>query len=173
MSIVSPLLFRDFPQVNGRELLTLAGVPLPQGSDNDDACDFATVVKAATSLAASLGGPDALECVCWTDGPFPGGALDVQSGRAWKLTLPPLPGPVLSPVGAGDAVAGGTFHAWLGLHSAAGSTSERTGPSGVAAFQFGLACGAASCLTAENSALDLTIALGLHAKIIAEEYVVG
>lgn len=169
----------------------LAGVPLPQGSDNDDACDFGTVVQAAQALAASLGGADALDCVCWTDGPFPGGALDVLSGRAWKLTMPPLPGPVLSPVGAGDAVAGGTFHAWLGLRSASGSTSATTEATvnleaaagsaeirkheavnavGVAAFKFGLACGAASCLTAENSALDLTIALSLHAQVVVEEF---
>lgn len=190
--ILPHLCLFDISQVNGRVLLMLAGVPLPQGSDNDDACDFGTVVQAAQALAASLGGAaGALESVCWTDGPFPGGALHVPSGRAWKLTMPPLPGPVLSPVGAGDAVAGGTFHAWLGLRSAPNSTSAATEatwdldaaagpaekfkrdaakPAGVAAFQFGLACGAASCLTAENSALDLTTALSLHAQINVEVF---
>lgn len=174
-------------KVNGRELLTLAGVPIPLGSDNADACAFGDVSAAAASLAAALGGPRAVGCVCWTDGPFPGGALDVSSGRAWRLVVPPLPGSVRSPVGAGDAVAGGTFHAWLALAASAAAVPsagppEATAPSSearaagaagapaaVAAFAFGLACGAASCLTAENSAFDLATALALHAQISVEE----
>jgi hypothetical protein len=174
-------------QVNGRELLALAGAPTPQGSDNADACDFRAVAAAAAALAASLGGPAALACVCWTDGPFPGGAWDVRSGRAWRLEVPQLPAPVRSPVGAGDAVAGDLFHAWLALTAAAaaaaaaadatagadpssGPSAATAGvPSAVAAFAFGLACGAASCLTAENSRFDLATALAIHAQIRVEE----
>ena len=178
---------RGLLKLNGRELLGLGGGEVPAGSDNDDPCDGAAAAAAAGRLADALpGGRGALEAVCWTDGPFPGGALDLASGRRFRLALPPLSGPVLSPVGAGDAVAGGTLYAWLasepsgaavaavaasgagsGAHGAKGGPG--TVPVAVQAFAFGLACGAASCLTAENSIFDMKVVMRIHAQITCEE----
>ena len=73
------------------------------------------------------------------------------------LASPPLPGPVLSPIGAGDTVAGATFAAWLG------NEADGDVPAAVAAFAFGLSRGAASCLTRENAAFDAATAEALLA----------
>ena len=72
--------------------------------------------------------------------------------------MPALPGPVLSPIGAGDACAGATLHAWL--RSSAADDGDL--PHSVAAFCFGVACGAASCLTDSNSEFDLAQARSLR-----------
>jgi len=151
-------------KLNGRELLALAGEAPPAGSDSEVACDPASVAAAACKLAAKAGGGKALAAVCWTDGPFPGGVYDCGTGKRWALAMPPLPGPVLSPVGAGDAVAGGTFHAWLRPGETSSSVDSGV-PVVVRAFAFGLACGAASCLTAENSVFDLATVRSIHAAI--------
>ena len=90
----------------------------------------------------------------WTDGPHPGGAL--VGDAVYALAGPSLSefGPVLSPIGAGDTVAGTTFAKWL----------ENDDP--VAAFAYGLACGAASCLTAENAVFDAEVAAAIHARTV-------
>ncbi len=220
-------------KLNGREVLRMAGEVGPGGSDNDVAVDHSAVAAAAKKLVASFneddddeevgGGSSSVEFVCWTDGRFPAGALEVSSGRTWSIALPPLPGPVVSPVGAGDAVAGATFVSWL-LHNdnkgsdgdsatAGASSGARDGsksgagggaggggvkffgapwlfrpndkssakeggggkgtvgnaPPPVAAFAVGVAVGAASCLTGENSRFDLAIAQELYAGATVKE----
>jgi len=158
-------------KLNGRELCALAGVEGPSGSDNEVPCDPIRCAAAAASIVAKAP-RGALAFVCWTDGPFPGGVFEVSSSACWALTMPPLPGRVQSPVGAGDAVAGATLHAWLSLEeggetAADGGTKapDEDTPTAVKAFAFGLSCGAASCLTRDNSAFDLGVASTLHHQI--------
>jgi fructose-1-phosphate kinase PfkB-like protein len=78
-----------------------------------------------------------------------------------------LPRPLANPIGAGDAVASGTLLRWCDTVPAApaattvGAVAELT-----EAFAWGLACGAASCLTTENSVFALDDALALRAAIV-------
>ena len=156
-------------KLNGRELLALAGAPPVAGSDAAVACEPELVADAARTVAAAHPA-GALDFVLWTDGPFPAGCVEIASGRRWTLKLPPLPGPVLSPIGAGDAVAGGTFSYWLkGADEGTAAGAADAPPLIVRAFGFGLACGAASCLTAENSVFELETVDALHAELICEE----
>ena len=144
-------------KLNARELLALAGDPLAAGAA-DAVADPERAARAARRLAASLD-PDraCLHFVLWTDGPHPAGAFEPASGATYALASPPLPGPVLSPIGAGDTVAGATFAAWLG------NEADGDVPAAVAAFAFGLSRGAASCLTRENAAFDAATAEALLA----------
>jgi 1-phosphofructokinase len=139
-------------KVNARELLLAAGDPLAAGAA-DSVDDPARTAHAARALAAKLSS-DALAAILWTDGPHPGGAL--VGDAVYALAGPSLSefGPVLSPIGAGDTVAGTTFAKWL----------ENDDP--VGAFAYGLACGAASCLTAENAVFDADVAAAIHAKTV-------
>jgi 1-phosphofructokinase len=143
-------------KVNGRELLALGGGTAPKGDDSEVPCDPSAVKAAAENFVKTTpGGAEALFAICWTDGPFPGGVYEVQSGKVWSIQMCKLPGLVQSPVGAGDAVAGSTFHAWLERQS-----SARADPFAlVESFAFGLACGGASCLTTENSKFDYNTAM--------------
>jgi len=67
--------------------------------------------SAAIKLSQSL--KNAFEAICWTDGPFPAGFYDTTTGSVYILEIPQLPGKVLSPIGAGDAVAAGLFYSWV------------------------------------------------------------
>merc|ERR1712070_996564 len=88
--------------------------------------------------------------ICYTDGPFPGGVVALGSGRAFQLTRKgDLRGPVVSPIGAGDSTSAGTLVAWM----IAPEAPEDADMQAVQAFRFGLAVGAASCLTGENALL--------------------
>ena len=139
-------------KVNARELLLAAGDPLAAGAA-DSVDDAARTARAARALAGKLSS-DALAAILWTDGPHPGGAL--VGDAVYALAGPSLSefGPVLSPIGAGDTVAGTTFAKWL----------EDGDP--VQAFAYGLACGAASCLTAENAVFDAEVAAAIHARTV-------
>ena len=141
-------------KVNARELLLAAGDPLAAGAA--DSVDDAARTASGAALAAKLSS-DALAAILWTDGPHPGGAL--VGDAVYALAGPSLSefGPVLSPIGAGDTVAGTTFAKWL----------EDGDP--VQAFAYGLACGAASCLTAENAVFDAEVAAAIHARTVVAE----
>ena len=133
---------------HARELLLAAGDPLAAGAA-DSVDDAARTAKAAHALADKLSS-DALAAILWTDGPHPGGAL--VGDAVYALAGPSLPefGPVLSPIGAGDTAAGTTSQ----------FARERRP---VGAFAYGPACGAASCLTAENAVFDADVAAAIHA----------
>lgn len=151
-------------KLNARELIGMAKLALPQGGDSEAAADFDTAAAAAHAVAASLP-PGAVRFVAWTDGPFPAGLVDVAGARdeATRFSLPPLPGPVLSPIGAGDSVSAGTLHKWTGAGAGAPA----------AAFRFGLAVGAASCLSASNACFDVATVEEIASGIGVETVVVG
>ena len=151
-------------KLNARELLAVAGDPVDAAAA-DGVADPARVGRAAAAVAAALDpGQTCLAAVLWTDGAHPAGAFVPSTGATFELALPPLPGPVLSPIGAGDAVAGATFAAWLNAADRADGADGDV-PAPVAAFARGLSVGAASCLTRENAAFDAAVAAELHAGV--------
>jgi hypothetical protein len=174
-------------KVNARELCALAGMPAATAgaAEAAHATPASTVLAACAALADKLGlatagtssGFAAL-AVAVTDGPYPAylvplavdgaavGAPQLQQ-QYTVFPTPPLPRPLANPIGAGDAVASGTLLRWCDTVPAApaattvGAVAELT-----EAFAWGLACGAASCLTTENSVFALDDALALRAAIV-------
>ncbi|KAJ8606910.1 hypothetical protein CTAYLR_008930 [Chrysophaeum taylorii] len=138
-------------KVNARELLGLAGIDDDHRSDSAAPRDADQLGNAAALVARRFG----FEAVLWTDSKFPAGAL--VDGALYSLRLPALPGSVSSPIGAGDAVAGATLAGFVRPQR-----DDRL-PRILAAFAFGLACGAASCLTPDNAAFDIALARQLRA----------
>jgi fructose-1-phosphate kinase PfkB-like protein len=103
-------------------------------------------------------------------------SVDDQSGSTPPLVLQ---GSTLYPIGAGDAVAGGTLAAWRALvdgpdappclhpdiqAALLGNESPAVRVM-LTAFSFGLACGSASCLIEQNSVLKIQDALSLYRQI--------
>jgi hypothetical protein len=82
--------------------------------------------------------------------------------------MPPLPGALVNPIGAGDAVASGTMLHWchavprIALSGSAVVAGDEKWNAAVEAFCWGLSCGAASCLTESNSVFDLPTAINLR-----------
>jgi fructose-1-phosphate kinase PfkB-like protein len=148
-------------KVNARELLGVVGMKTQGGSESSESSS-SHVAAAAAALASQLVlSPSTATFVACTDGPFTAHLLRLsrgEDGRAaieshTRFSLPPLPAPVVNPIGAGDAVASGTIMA-LSCKVAlpTGALSSATATAKVEdAFRWGLACGAASCLTPSNS----------------------
>jgi hypothetical protein len=101
------------------------------------------------------------------------GGNNLQLGKEQlqaRIQMPPLPGPLINPIGAGDAVASGTMLHWCNAvprFALGGSvvTSNLGWNSAVEAFCWGLSCGAASCLTETNSVFDLNIAMDIRRAV--------
>jgi fructose-1-phosphate kinase PfkB-like protein len=102
--------------------------------------------------------------------------VDVQGDSSTPQSLLQLQGSTLYPIGAGDAVAGGTLAAWKALvdgpdappcvhpdiqTALLGNESPAVRVM-LTAFSFGLACGSASCLIEQNSVLKIEDALSLY-----------
>jgi hypothetical protein len=103
-------------------------------------------------------------------------SVDQEGGSGTPQSL--LQGSTLYPIGAGDAVAGGTLAAWKALVDGPEAPpclhpDIQTALQGdenpavpvkkmLTAFSFGLACGSASCLIEQNSVLKIQDALSLY-----------
>ena len=162
-------------KVNIKELCAVAGRPVPPGSDSAGsrsgellaaatalASQLASACSSSSSSSSSSGsgsgsGTSATNAVtssfiCATDGAFSAHLLQLTSrgtvGKHVTYTLPPLPRPLVNPIGAGDAVASGTIMAATGKVRVPGMEEVDI----IQAFRWGLACGAASCLGPTNSA---------------------
>jgi sugar/nucleoside kinase (ribokinase family) len=96
--------------VNARELLGLCQVQIPLGSDNSAACDHNLVARAAKNFNQKLN--NAFQFICWTDGPYPAGLYHAENDEVYRFKLPLLD-KIISPIGAGDAVAAALFFEWL------------------------------------------------------------
>ncbi|CAE8634023.1 unnamed protein product [Polarella glacialis] len=154
-------------KLNAREILKLVGQDL-SGSDSQVAADPVAVADACLEIARSLGAASGctVDYICFTDGPFPGGVMAIRSGRRWCLERTrSLRGPVVSPIGAGDSTSAGTLHAWCrsSVHA------EDADAAAVEAFRFGLAVGAASCLTGDNAVFDMADVRDIFDSIVATE----
>lgn len=141
-------------KLNAREVLKAAEAHDPMAAESDSANPRSppAVAAAAKSLCEKYG----FDVVLWTDGPFDAGAYLFSEDRrvSFQKTFGQLPGPLASPIGAGDTVAGVTFARFL----SSGATSAAAL---FDAFSFGLGCGAASCLTGENALFDADVAATL------------
>lgn len=158
-------------KLNAREILKLTDQELV-GSDSQVAANPDKVATACLALAAKVaeGGNPSVDYICWTDGPFPGGALAVRSGRRWRLERSQeLRAPVISPIGAGDSTSAGTLHAWSrgGYCTSPGDSDADL--CAVESFRFGLAVGAASCLTGENALFDMSDVWAIYNAIVVTE----
>ena len=133
----------------------------------------------STSERGSEGATTTRVLVAATDGPFQAHLIELHptarpggsESPHYTFTMPPLPRAVENPIGAGDAVSSGTIMAATGavagmtfllasLNNAAGAGSSGGREEGdvdvVSAFRWGLACGAASCLSPSNSVFSRT-----------------
>jgi len=152
-------------KLNAREILKLCGREVA-GSDSQVAADPVAVAEACRQIAASASdeGERGVDYICFTDGPFPGGLVSLRSGRSWRLErTQKLRGPVMSPIGAGDATSAGTLHAWCRGRGGGGDLDSQA----LEAFRFGLAVGAASCLTGENAKFDMADVEQILESIVA------
>eukprot|EP01031_Cornospumella_fuschlensis_P034784 gene34784-42121_t len=89
-----------------------------------------------------------------TDGPRP--VHLVTAGNLHRLTLKHDHIHVVNPIGAGDSVAAGVLQCWTGNVDLEGLEAEEG--SLLRAVMWGMACGAASCATVENSRLEMSLA---------------
>jgi len=152
-------------KVNARELCKLAGAA---EAAVGAAVDPAVQRAAAASLLATA---SSSAYIATTDGPHPAFLFSAGSGRSWQLPLPALSFPVRNPIGAGDAVAAGTINFLCGLVDAGGSEDREHGDErALAAFRWGLACGAASCASNTNSEFDLAAAVDIFRRITPTTY---
>lgn len=191
-------------KVNANELLSLANkAAIASGAVSPVAVREAgfefiqSWVSASSSSAGSVtSSGDASSShvyIAVTDGPHPSHLLKVPlsvsasdslsvSARQWVLTSQPLPGPVESPIGAGDATSSGTLMhlskaidlSRLGaIVPSSDTTSSKTTTSRenefdesvVNSFRWGIACGGASCLSTANSVFSMTDATAIFAGI--------
>ncbi|CAJ1894604.1 unnamed protein product [Cylindrotheca closterium] len=177
-------------KVNASELCKLAGSK--KSSSEAGGITFEELTEAIKLFREKYStSRNALVGLAITDGRHPGyfAAFDKNGDDTvlYKLPVPVLdPGKPLFPIGAGDAVAGGTLAAWLCLTNDDKSTtllddcwsvlqeqmkankgiiSDPSMNAAVSAFTFGLACGSASCLQEENSVLDPEDVVDLLKKI--------
>jgi 1-phosphofructokinase len=138
-------------KLNARELCSVAGVDIShitRQSESAVAVPIESLLAAADKLFSFNSGLTYIAC---TDGKFPASFLH-QNGEAWRILVPILPRPLISPIGAGDTVAAGTLLRWSSVENGA----DGSRPKALAAFLWGLACGSASCLTSLNA--DFAIA---------------
>mmetsp|Transcript_609 Transcript_609/g.1046 ORF Transcript_609/g.1046 Transcript_609/m.1046 type:complete len:388 (+) Transcript_609:19-1182(+) len=177
-------------KVNASELCKLAGSK--KSSSEAGGITFEELTDAIKLFQEKYStSRNALFGLAITDGRHPGyfASFDKNSDDTilYKLPVPVLdPGKPLFPIGAGDAVAGGSLAAWLCLtnddkdstlseecwsvlqeqmKANSAIISDPAVNAAVSAFTFGLACGSASCLQEENSVLDPTDVVDLLKKI--------
>lgn len=154
-------------KVNASELCKLAGCA--KSSNEAGGISFEELTDAITQFKEKfVSSTNGLTGLAVTDGRHPGyfASFSDDGVSVFKLPIPALePGRPLFPIGAGDAVAGGTLAAWLCLVSDGadptlndacstilrsqfeangGSISNPDVNAIVSAFSFGLACGSAS-----------------------------
>jgi len=90
-------------KVNARELCTIAGVDIKDivsQSESTAAIPLSTLETAAVRMFSSY---EALAFLAITDGKFPA-TFFTKSGQISRIEIPPLPRPVISPIGAGKLI---------------------------------------------------------------------
>jgi len=141
-------------KTNSRELCDIGGVKIEKGSEATLATPLAALRDAGNNVFSKF------PAVCYiaaTDAAFPATVLERQSKSVWRLSMPPLPRAVQSPIGSGDAVAAGTIVSLNSyLEGVESIISKYHGiPDFIRSFAVGLACGSASCMTNNCSVFSL------------------
>jgi fructose-1-phosphate kinase PfkB-like protein len=140
-------------KVNARELCAISHLQRGASSEAEEPTPVDLIRLGARHLFEKF--PN-LSGIAVTDGAFPGYLLTNDS-RCWSFSLPPLPSPPVNPIGAGDTVASGTL-----LRLATGAPLHEC-------FAWGLACGAASCLTNSCATFEVGMAETLFPLISTTE----
>lgn len=180
-------------KVNARELFTIAGISVDtQVRESAEAADSKLIQQACESLFRQLqfdgvGTNDIFVAV--TDGPHSGHLIQAAAAAGTsgesstlkvhlKYALPALPGTVINPIGAGDAVSSGTLMAVTNrvtpvtdggaLKPLTVSIADISLTAATMSFRWGLACGAASCLSPLNSFVDFVVASEIFAGITVD-----
>lgn len=176
-------------KVNANELLSLAGkkavatgavapeIVLEAGMEFVKS--WISSLSASESVDISSSGSTNLY-IAVTDGPYPSHLLKLpfkisdQSNdiRQWILTSQPLPGTVVSPIGAGDATSSGTLMHWSSALDGTKKDNVRavtSDESVVDSFRWGISCGGASCLNAANSVFTVSDAVSIYSGIQVTE----
>lgn len=177
-------------KVNASELCALAGVK--KDSNEVDGVKQDELVAAIKGFFTKFQpvAVQALTAIAITDGAHAAhlAVMDGNDFQMFKLPVSALPsGLTLFPIGAGDAVAAGTLASWQSLSEGANGSDVSCLPDNIkdplrsfdnnvsassdsfvstllSSFNFGLACGSASCLQEENSVLKAEDVLQLFAK---------
>ena len=170
-------------KINASELCRLAGVE--QSGESEEAGVSLDELKAAVKkFKSNFAADEALDFMAITDGKHPAHLVRVEDSTLFRLGVADLSSDrTLYPIGAGDSVAAGTLAAWLHLRDAQRSpladdcrealAKFRNDIEGIddcssdmlAAFAFGVSCGSASCLQAENSVVDTRDVVDLLGRI--------
>lgn len=168
--VTCPILLK----VNARELYTIAGLSVDKlVRESAEAADIALIDQACQVLFGQLYSAGIVMedvYVAVTDGPHSGHLIQAAATSSatssikfhFKFDLPALPGAVVNPIGAGDAVSSGTLMALTNRVNRPLDQSNNDKYFAAKAFQWGLACGAASCLSPINSFVDLSIACTIY-----------
>ena len=155
-------------KVNGRELCKLANIPIEvSGSENFVATPLNAIKAAVRKL---FGQYASLHYILVTDSKFPTNVFDKEMfishspSSYWRVANADLStiGPVVSPIGAGDAFAAGVLVSWGSTPSSTSEVMKIINKNKVDndneildAAMMGAAAGAASCLFPGCSKFDL------------------
>ena len=168
-------------KLNANELCSLSGVKY----NKDSAATPATILDASKIFFKQI--QDFLRhienneilyfppilALAITDGPHPAHLITLQGSfenkpNQYIFKVPKLARPLVSPIGAGDATSSGTLMYWCGqinhLNNDRKSVSEIE-DSLLKSFQWGLACGSASCMSSSNSVFEIQDVLQILNKI--------
>ncbi len=161
-------------KINASELCRLAGVE-QSGASEEDGVSLDELKAAVKKFKTEFVATESLDYMAITDGRHPAHLVKVKDSSVFRLGVVDLSSDqTLYPIGAGDSVAAGTLAAWLHVRDAsksplAGDCREAlakfrdsidieniddASSDILAAFAFGVSCGSASCLQAENSVVD-------------------
>ncbi|KAL3913959.1 MAG: hypothetical protein SGARI_000382 [Bacillariaceae sp.] len=189
-----PLIFK----INASELCAIASVS--KSTSETGGVDEAELTAAVQQFVAKFSphATKALLGLAITDGRHPAHFVNFVDNEKdfelFRIQVPKLDsGVTLYPIGAGDAVAAGTWAAWVSLTASEAYGGEEVVPKdcldllldgvkrldsissskdvaqAVAAFSFGLVCGSASCLQQENSVLDTADVRRLYQALASPE----
>jgi fructose-1-phosphate kinase PfkB-like protein len=170
-------------KINASELCRLAGVE-QSGASEEDGVSLHELKAAVEKFKSDFAANEALDYMAITDGRHPAHLVKVEDSSLFRLGVVDLSSDqTLYPIGAGDSVAAGTLAAWLHLRDASKSPLDEASRKALAkfrddieaidnassdilaAFAFGVSCGSASCLQAENSVVDTKDVVRLLSKI--------
>lgn len=172
-------------KINASELCRLAGVE-QSGASEEDGVSSDELKAAVEKFKSDFVASEALDYMAITDGRHPAHLVKVEDSSLFRLGVVDLSSDqTLYPIGAGDSVAAGTLAAWLHLRDAFKSPLadncrealakfrdgidiegiDNASSDMLAAFAFGVSCGSASCLQAENSVVDTKDVVQLLSKI--------
>lgn len=168
-------LFESMLKINYGELCRLSNIGIMTDAKEASANDVASAIESLFDEYHNI--DRVFKYIAVTNGKHHAYFVDMANGKQFfKLEgfdIVSFHGP-LYPIGAGDAVAAGTFAVWCNhplkddLNSML-NLNQNSPCDALHAFRFGLACGSASCLQEENSVVDVNDVIKILSQIKIEE----